>query len=613
MNASASLGAHASSPQEDLSAIYEFATQLVSRQLDSKTMNAQQLDALSVLANQQIAAASEIVSRELEKATSSLPPTASNLDATSSHPDLPKLPAPLGPVSLDVLMSALTFSSRRASAKAGIESLEAKGQQQKDVNNELLAKMKENMDKLKEKGALEAWLPILKVVAIIVAVVAAVGAATAAVCTAGAALPVAAAVVGVLLSGDTILGMATDGKYCLAEGITAACVACGMDHEVAGKVALGIEIAICVATIALGVGAARAGAKAAAVTASKVAVKVAAQQAAKEAAKLAAEETVKVAVKAATEAAVKSAAEEAAKAVAEETAKKLAAEAAKGAAKEVLEKAVREAAEAAAKAAAKTAAKQAAELAAKETAELATKEVAEKIAKDVGKKVAEEVSRTVSETVANTINKGGTKVAKEATAAAVKEAGELAAKEAAREAAELAAKEAAKGAVEAAIEAVTKQGVKSLATESAKNAVKQTVETAARNAAKKIAEQILEQSTKLAAEKVAEIAAARAPLAVRLAATTQVVATGVGGINTVAEGGLTAALAYKEKDIADIRVGQKELEAILEALKSASEMEQAMIRAQLELDSDLMDKVTQIVRQNNDTQAAILSNSPSMA
>lgn len=613
MNASASLGAGTPSPQEDLSAIYAFATQLVSQQLGGKTMNAQQLDALSGLANQQIAVASEIVSRELEKATSALLPTASNPDAASSHPDLPKLPAPLGPVSLDVLMTALTASNRRASAKAGIESLEAKGQQQKDINNEQLVKMKENMDKLKEKSALEDWLPILKVVAIAVAVVAAVGAVAAAVCTGGAALPLAAAVIGVLLSGDTILGMATDGKYCLAAGITAACVACGMDHEVAGKVALGIEIAICVATIALGVGAARAGAKAAAVTASKVAVEVAAQQAAKEAAKLAAEEAVKAAVKAATEAAVKSAAEEAAKAVAEEAAKKIAAEAARGAAKEVLEKAIQEAAEATAKAAAKTAAREAAELAAKEAAELATKEVAETIAKDVGKKVAEEVSKTVGETVANTINKGGTKVAKEATAAAVKEAGELAAKEAAKEAAELAAKEAAKGAVEAALEAVIKQGGKGLATESAKNAVQQTAKNAAKEAAKKITEQIMEQSTKLAAEKVAEIAAAKAPLVTRLAATTQVVATGVGGINTVAEGGLTAALAYKEKDIADIRVSQKELEAILEALKSATEREQAMIKAQLELDLDLMDKVTQIVRQSNDTQAAILSNSPSMA
>lgn len=612
MNASASFNANPASQQEDLSAIYDFATKLVSQQIGGKALNPQQFEELSTLTEQHFDAAAKIVGKEIEKATRSMPPAESQTTQLS-RPDLPKLPAPTGPLSLDALMTALSAGNRRACAKAGIESLEAKGQQQQKVNEEQLTKMKENMEKLKEKSALEGWLSVLKVIAIVVAAVAAVASVASAVCTCGATLPVIAAVVSVILAGDTISGMATDGKVCLAAGITTACVACGMDHDTAGKVALGVEIAICLATIALGVGAARAGAKAAAITASKVAVEVAAEQAAKEAAKLVAEEVAKAAAKAAAEAAAKAAAEEAAKAVAEAAAKQLAAETAKAATKEVAAKAAEEAVAATAKATAKTAATKAAKIAVEEAATQAARGVAENVSKNVSSQVAEEIAKDISKSVANTIKEGGTKVAGEATEAATKMAAEQAAKQSAKMAAEQAVKEAAKEAAEAVIKAATKEGLESFAGEATKKAIRAAAETAATEAAESMTRQAIEQATKAGIEKATEAAAANASMFERVAAITQTVTSGVGALGTIGQGAFGIQLASKDKEIADIRVSQKELEAILEGLKSASENEQNMIRAQLELDSDLMDRVSQIVKKNNETQVAILTNSPSIA
>ena len=74
-------------------------------------------------------------------------------------------------------------------------------------------------------------------------------------------LLIAGGVAGMVMTVDSAMGMATDGKVCISGGITAACTACGMDEEAAKWVGMGVSMALNIATIVFNVGgAARMGA-----------------------------------------------------------------------------------------------------------------------------------------------------------------------------------------------------------------------------------------------------------------------------------------------------------------------------------------------------------------
>ncbi len=88
------------------------------------TVNAQTIDELFTLAFDEIEKISKDLSVDLPHATTK---------STSPSGDLPVLPAPTGRLSLETLLDAIGFENRRIACKNGVENLEAKAEEQKEI------------------------------------------------------------------------------------------------------------------------------------------------------------------------------------------------------------------------------------------------------------------------------------------------------------------------------------------------------------------------------------------------------------------------------------------------------------------------------------------------
>ncbi len=85
------------------------------------------------------------------------------------------------------------------------------------------------------------------------------------------------------------------------------------------------------------------------------------------------------------------------------------------------------------------------------------------------------------------------------------------------------------------------------------------------------------------------------------------------GINTVALGSAQIAGSVMDYKIADSQATQKELEAILERLQQAIDNEKALLEAKMERANELLQDVSEIVDNCNQTNTAILTTTPSFA
>lgn len=183
--------------------------------------------------------------------------------------ELPHLAAPAGPLSLDTLLTAIGYETRQQACRDGVNSIELKGEQQAEINQQELDELKKQLEAMDKKGVADGFLKAFSVIGMILGAVAsvasiAIGAAT------GNPLLVAAGVVGIAMTVDSAMSMATDGKVCIAGGVSAACEACGMDKETAQIVGTAVSLAITLATVALNIGGAINAGKATADAASKV-------------------------------------------------------------------------------------------------------------------------------------------------------------------------------------------------------------------------------------------------------------------------------------------------------------------------------------------------------
>lgn len=179
---------------------------------------------------------------------------------------LPTLSVPLNGLSLDSLFSALGEATRRQSVRDGIDSLEAKGKEQEDVNNKQLTELKEQIDEMAKKKVLDGFKKAFSIIGMVIGAVASIATIAAGALT-GNPLLIAAGVVGILMTADAIAGAASDGKYCLSAGFTELGKVMGMSDQDAAWFAMGMQIALSLVTVALSFGAA--GANTAAVTAEK--------------------------------------------------------------------------------------------------------------------------------------------------------------------------------------------------------------------------------------------------------------------------------------------------------------------------------------------------------
>lgn len=181
-------------------------------------------------------------------------PDAGTPSGITGEAALPTLPAPAGSLSLDTLLSAIGDEVRRQSCKAGVESLEAKAQQQKEINEKELQEMQERLEEMKKKSLLNGFLKAFKIIGMIVGAIASVASIVAGGIT-GNPLLIAAGVVGMAMTIDSIVSTASDGKYSIAAGFTELGKKMGMSDEAAQWFGFGMNMACMVASIALSLGA----------------------------------------------------------------------------------------------------------------------------------------------------------------------------------------------------------------------------------------------------------------------------------------------------------------------------------------------------------------------
>lgn len=188
-------------------------------------------------------------------ASEGLMPDGKKITDKSPNPELPSLPAPpASSLSLETLINAIGFEQRRTNCKAGLESIEAKAEQQKANNEKQLEEIAKQLDKMAEQKVANIFKKIFGVIGAIIGVVASAVTIAAGAMTGNPLLMVAGAM-GAIMAIDSVLSTATDGKISLSAGFTELGKAMGMSDDAASKFALGMQIFMTVATIALSFGA----------------------------------------------------------------------------------------------------------------------------------------------------------------------------------------------------------------------------------------------------------------------------------------------------------------------------------------------------------------------
>ena len=166
---------------------------------------------------------------------------------------LPILSAPAGPLSLDTLLSAVGQEVRQQACKDGVQSLETKGAQQKEINEKQLQEIADRLEEMSKKSILNGFMKAFQIIGVIVGVIASVASVAAGAVT-GNPLLIAAGVAGMAMSIDGIVSLASDGKYSLMAGVTELAKKCGASDTAAQWIAFGVQMLITVATIAVSLG-----------------------------------------------------------------------------------------------------------------------------------------------------------------------------------------------------------------------------------------------------------------------------------------------------------------------------------------------------------------------
>ena len=186
--------------------------------------------------------------------TSSTPPTpkTGSAEGSSQLPTLP--PSSSSSFSLESLLTAIGNEGRRLSCQEGLNSLEAKAKDQKETNAEELKELQKQIDEMAKKKVLDGFLKAFQIIGTIVGAIASVASIVAGAIT-GNPLLVAAGVMGMIATVDSVVSLASDGKYSMVAGFTELGKAMGMSDEDAAWFGMSMQIVFMVATIAVSLGA----------------------------------------------------------------------------------------------------------------------------------------------------------------------------------------------------------------------------------------------------------------------------------------------------------------------------------------------------------------------
>ena len=99
----------------------------------------------------------------------------------------------------------------------------------------------------------------------------------------------------------------------------------------------------------------------------------------------------------------------------------------------------------------------------------------------------------------------------------------------------------------------------------------------------------------------------------KAASITARVATGLGGANTIAQSATSIASASNQKDISFLQAQQKRLQAILERIAMANDLDIEHLKEMMQRSEQTLQAVSDIVQEGAQTNAAILAGNPAMA
>ena len=180
--------------------------------------------------------------------------TEQELQALLSELGIPDLPISSSALSLDTLLSAIGDDVRRQACRDGVTSLELKGERQAEINEKELQEIVDRLEEMKKKSVANAFLKAFKIIGAIVGAIASAASIVAGALT-GNPLLVAAGVVGMAMTVDSVVSLASDGKYSLAAGFTELGKKMGMSDEEAQWFGFGVNMALMVGSIAISFGA----------------------------------------------------------------------------------------------------------------------------------------------------------------------------------------------------------------------------------------------------------------------------------------------------------------------------------------------------------------------
>ena len=99
----------------------------------------------------------------------------------------------------------------------------------------------------------------------------------------------------------------------------------------------------------------------------------------------------------------------------------------------------------------------------------------------------------------------------------------------------------------------------------------------------------------------------------QVASVTARVATIAGGVNTIAQSGTAIASAVNEKEVSFLQAQQKRLQAILEKIAMANDLDVEHIKEMMQRSEQTLQTVSDIVQEGAQANAALLSGNPAMA
>ena len=192
-----------------------------------------------------------------KKGAEGIPEANSDTAALLSSLELPSLTPPMSSLSLDTLLQAIGDEDRRNTVQVAADKLRSDGESLQAEGQKKLEEIAKKLEELAKSKTLGIFSKIFQVVGVIVGAIAAAATITVGALT-GNPLLVAAGVMTAIMTVDSVVSLASDGKYSISAGFTELGKKMGMSDEAAQWFGFGVQMALIVVTVALSFGGAAA-------------------------------------------------------------------------------------------------------------------------------------------------------------------------------------------------------------------------------------------------------------------------------------------------------------------------------------------------------------------